>query len=87
MEQQSMPNDPKGWPTLAEAMFSEKLRLAYQSDLEQQFPGRGENLYVHSVLLMAAGLFKTLVEEDDLADILNAGLAEGAIQWRLVRLT
>ncbi len=80
-----MTDTTQGWPTPAQAAFARALLETFQGDLERRYPGCGKNLFVHVVLLGAAELFHSLVEEDDLADILNAGLQSRALPWRVVR--
>jgi hypothetical protein len=78
-----MTYDPKGWPVPAESEFAELLER-FQHDLEQRFPGRGRHLFIHVVLFGAAELFRRLIEEDDLADVLNTAFQGRFLSWRLV---
>jgi hypothetical protein len=82
-----MTNEPPDWPTPAETEFTGKLVEIFQRDLESEFPGRGRTVFVHTVLLAASELFHRLEDEDDLADIMNAGFQARSSPWRLVRVT
>jgi hypothetical protein len=53
--------------------------------LEQRFPGRGRHVFAHMTLLSAAELFYRLVEDDQLAEILNAGLQGRGVPFRMIR--
>ncbi len=67
-----MTDDATDWPTPAEAEVAGTLLATLQRDLEAMFPGRGQNLFVHAVLISAAELFHRLAEEDALSDIMPA---------------
>jgi hypothetical protein len=82
-----MTYDPRGWPMPAETEFAGKLLQAFQLDLDRQFPGRGQHLFIHVLLCGAAELFHSLIEENDLADVMNAAFQGRSLPWRLVRTT
>ena len=70
-----------------DAVFAASLWLKVQNDLGQRFPGRSLNLFALYPLVWpcVADLFRTLSDEDGLADSLNASFEQDSVPWRIVR--